>query len=291
MTAVLFGFVSIAWGQTSISDTPIGKDQQFIFADKHRKLLKEVRIAWDPTENGAPTVHPLEPFGSEDVYGDIARISGLVSTPGQSGSNIFDLFFAPRVKLSSDEQLKAEQLFNELFPSLEILLQNGRLNFGEYKLLVKEPTTLDEGVLQIDFFASERDNELVTMQPPRPRSGDQFTFTEDHRVLLRTAAYFLRGNSRGANREEGYLDVPALDPKRPYGDMTYYPLDIARELGVAIDNKNYENTEDPPFKVEKLEKLVKLHLSMSHALILFLSEAEVDTGTYEQRDAIWYKIK
>lgn len=169
-------------------------------------------------------------------------------------------------------------------------MQNGRLNFGEYKLLVKEPTTLDEGVVQIDFFASERDNQIVTMQPPRPQNGALFMFTEDHRKLLSTAAYFLRGNSRGSKGEEGYWDVPALNPKRPYGDMTYYPLDIARELGVAIDNKNYDNTEEPPFKVDKLEKLVKLHLTMSHALILFLSEAEVETGTYEQRDAIWYKI-
>lgn len=74
MIALFFGFVSIACGDTSLTDPSEGEHPQFIFTDKHRQLLKEVRIAWDPAESGAPTVHPLEPFGSKDVYGDIARI-------------------------------------------------------------------------------------------------------------------------------------------------------------------------------------------------------------------------
>ena len=254
------------------------KREQFHFTETHRKLLRELRIAWDPTENGAVTVHPLEPFGSQNVYGDISHIVGL----GPLGKD------SAKLKLTPQQEERAKQFLKDLFPAVEIFLQNARLAPGEYKLRVKQPSALDEGVSQVDFVASEREKELVLMSPPEAVDGDPFTFTSEHRKLLFATADYLRGNSRAAKGEENYFDVPALDPKRPYGDMTYYPLDIAEQLGIAIDNRDYEGRDKPPpFRIEKLKKLVDLHLSMLDAMILFLAEATLEVGNYEKRDGVW----
>ncbi|MDQ7824328.1 MAG: hypothetical protein RDV48_16115 [Candidatus Eremiobacteraeota bacterium] len=253
----------------------------FHFTDAHRAMLREARMVWDPTENGAPTVHPAKPFGSENLYGDIARICGLTEDRGSLKSSGTQ---------HPETRAKAESLFTGLLPAMQILLSHGALKEGTYTLRVREPVLLVEGLTQVDFVRSEEAGKVVAMPVPRLRDKSSFHFTDDHRRLVVLASFMLEP-SRWAEDSPGVCHpVPALDPKRPYGDMTYYPLDIEAELKIPLDNPRYDDNT-LPFSIPKLRRLVKLHLDMLAALHLYLQEAEVRTGEYVRKEdsAEWRK--
>ena len=88
------------------------------------------------------------------------------------------------------------------------------------------------------------------------RDGSSFTVTADHLALLANA------NIQG----------PFVDCKRPYGDMTYFEIDMARILGVEFTR---DDKGRPRFTKEQLARFDRLHHEMQRVLQVFVEHATV----------------
>ena len=88
-----------------------------------------------------------------------------------------------------------------------------------------------------------------------------FTVTPDHLKLLRQ----MNTRSHGA-------DIVVMDSKRPYGDMTYFLIDMAAALGRPI---MYDGEGRPEFSVHEMEDYQRLHGQMLWAAAAFLRYAKL----------------
>ena len=237
-------------------------------------------------KNGAPTVHPKMPFGSNDVLGDIARIINL--TNNKPKKKLFGLLGKGKTKLSKEVEKIAQDHLRTLLPSMRIFLAMAKLEQGDYTLKVRSPQELNPGISQYDFLESTRQNKLVVMKPPLLKDNTKFNFNTQHLTLLRHAADMLEVEEEP---DDGFYSVPMLDPKRPYGDMTYYPIDIAEVLNIPFDQPNYSETDEPPFKINKLEKLIDIHFDLFPALLVFLQNAKIKYGTYQRDKNYKWQLK
>ncbi|MCV7385027.1 hypothetical protein [Mycolicibacter longobardus] len=95
-----------------------------------------------------------------------------------------------------------------------------------------------------------------------------FEFTDQHRSLLRVMSWEL---------SDPYFDedIPGADPKRPYGDFTYYQLEMALHLGLIPANKPDDHD---PMTPEIVEAMTALHFQMQPALQLFLQHFVIPEG-------------
>jgi len=76
----------------------------------------------------------------------------------------------------------------------------------------------------------------------------------------------------------GNWPTPKTDPKRPYGDFSFYQLELADALGwkmVKDDDGNYQ------LSAEQDEKLIKIHGSLFRVIRVFFEKAELSPGTYK----------
>jgi len=67
-----------------------------------------------------------------------------------------------------------------------------------------------------------------------------------------------------------------VDPKRPYGDMTYFEIDMARILGIPLAADGKPSPDDQ-------RRLDQLHDETLPALAAFLAHAVMAPGTYALR--------
>jgi hypothetical protein len=88
-----------------------------------------------------------------------------------------------------------------------------------------------------------------------------FTVTEEHLKLLRHL------NTR---EWSGFIEL--MDPKRPYGDMTYYFIDMADALGEPLPPRDAHNT--PEFTPQQIERYLQLHREMLFAAQAFWNYAQ-----------------
>jgi hypothetical protein len=54
---------------------------EFEVLPEHVKLLRNAKMKWNPGnegDNGAPTIDPVKPYGSLDLFGDIAKLTEVV---------------------------------------------------------------------------------------------------------------------------------------------------------------------------------------------------------------------
>lgn len=101
----------------------------------------------------------------------------------------------------------------------------------------------------------------------RPDSG-AFDFTNRHRRLLEMTNWRLSDPY-----DDG--DIPGADPKRPYGDFTFYQLEMALHLGLIPAQKPADHD---PMTPEIVEAMTSLHGEMQPALQVFLERFEIPTG-------------
>ena len=96
--------------------------------------------------------------------------------------------------------------------------------------------------------------------PPHHGHAD-FLVTPEHIKLLQITSW------RG----------PAIDCKRPYGDFTYFEIDMARALGISIGTspKGYAEISD-----EAVARMDALHLDMLFVLHAYLRFARIAPGRY-----------
>jgi hypothetical protein len=125
--------------------------------------------------------------------------------------NILALF--PAIAAGGDD--KWENLADELCKIAHHFLQTYRLAPGPYELDNYHRALAQDGELQLNQW-----NSPPIKVPPE----DRFTFvvTSEHLTLMRNV------NTR---TWENFVEL--MDLKRPYGDMTYFYIDMADALGRA----------------------------------------------------------
>lgn len=95
-----------------------------------------------------------------------------------------------------------------------------------------------------------------------------FRFTAEHRTLLTAMSWTLF---------DPYFDddLPGADPKRPYGDFTFYQLEMALALGRIPAHKPADHD---PMTPEIVEAMTALHFQTQPALQVFLQNFEIPAG-------------
>jgi hypothetical protein len=95
-----------------------------------------------------------------------------------------------------------------------------------------------------------------------------FDFTDRHRRLLTAMSWEL---------SDPYSDedIPGADPKRPYGNFTFYQLEMALHLGLIPAQKPADHD---PMTPEIVDAMTELHGQMQPALQVFLEHCELPEG-------------
>jgi hypothetical protein len=88
-----------------------------------------------------------------------------------------------------------------------------------------------------------------------------FTVTDEHLKLL-----------RHLNTREWQGIVELMDMKRPYGDMTYYFIDMATALGEPPPPRDAD--DEPEFTPQQIERYLQLHREMLFAAQAFWRYAQ-----------------
>lgn len=202
----------------------------------HASLMRHLGVIWIPVESGAPGIEFENPLGGSP--------SGGKDTVG-----------AAMALLGTNDRSRAAQRLAEvcrLVPSY--VRETGRLAPGRYAV----PAARREA---FDFPDSGVD------------AQGNFQLRGEHLALLRAANW--RDAGPGAleavlREGDAYWPMPYIDGKRPYGDSSFYQIDMARLLGepYALDARGRAITEPA-----KDARLASLHWQTAAALQVFLAHA------------------
>ncbi len=167
---------------------------------------------------------------------------GAVITPllVQDDGKLSDATYADiakRAGLPTVDKAQIDQLLMEMPEAFDILLAHGKLAPGTYQY--------DNPLVAIPWAAQALPDELANLAKDKVVS---FQLTERHLKLLRHANW----------------GAMMMNPKRPYGDMTSFELDMADILGEPHNEK----------------RLWKLHTEMLSALQVYLQNAKLEPGEY-----------
>ncbi|MCC7598005.1 hypothetical protein IGS61_10940 [Janthinobacterium sp. FW305-129] len=106
-----------------------------------------------------------------------------------------------------------------------------------------------------------------------------FTLTARHLTLLRQQSWMpldMLGMEAEDYLAEGYWPTPSVDGKRPYGDFTNYPVEMAQALGLPVRQQANGNLAITPTLRTELEAL---HQQTMPALQVFVREAGLRRNT------------
>lgn len=197
----------------------------------HAALMRNLGVIWIPVESGAPGIEFENPLGGKDT---IAAAMALLGT--------------------SDRRLAARRLAEvcRLVPSY--VRSIGRLAPGRYAIPAQRREAFDFPNSGVD-------------------AQGNFQLRGEHLVLLRAASWHdaSKGALEAVLREgDAYWPMPYIDGKRPYGDSSFYQIDMAQLLGepYALDARGYAMTEPA-----KDARLASLHWETAAALQVFLAHA------------------
>lgn len=97
------------------------ENRKFKVEEVHIQLLKNMRVTWNDSCFGSPTVDPKRPYGSTTVIEDMAKKLniGIVDEDGE-------------IQLSDEQEKKLLQFHKETETVLEILLYNCSIKPGIY---------------------------------------------------------------------------------------------------------------------------------------------------------------
>lgn len=160
---------------------------------------------------------------------------GALPSPLMASDTMSDAAYADvakRAGLEKVDKAQIDQLLKELPEAFDQLIEHGKLAPGTYKY--------DNPLADIPWSANALPDELAHLAKDKVVT---FTITERHIKLLRNARWRMM----------------MMNPKRPYGDMTSFEIDMAEILG---------EPEDEP-------KLWKLHTEMLSALQVYLQNAKL----------------
>jgi hypothetical protein len=246
------------------------QEQAFDLTDNHLKVLREMIFLWVIAEGGAPGMFGYSPAFHDhedgnpyirllDRHRDLSRIIGLDADP---------------TALSEAQQKELDALHESMGTALEIALETAQLAAGEhhYPNYFQQFELPGLSALMPPLFDTwERYGEYRQMPAPK---ADQITFqlTDDHLKLLRHIRV-------DWNPPEGYTGI---NFKRPYGDMTYFELDMAAILGIPASADEFSDDQRRIFHT--------LHTDMLFALPVLLRLGKISTGHYQVVDDKWSLI-
>lgn len=144
----------------------------------------------------------------------------------------------------------------ELLKAVQIAFRYGELPSGDYAYQKPEHAQLEH-------------NDAVNALP----TSSTFHFEEKHLKLIR---HMVVRHSYSADGGEIWVGV---DPKRPYGDFSYFEAEMAEILGKPT-SRNEKNQVVLSPEVE--QEMSRLHQDMSPAVQVFLRHARVKAGVYKE---------
>jgi sulfur relay (sulfurtransferase) DsrC/TusE family protein len=231
-----------------MSEIVSGQTTFAVTAD-HIALLRKLRFSWETAETGAPMVDPNAPYGTPDALAAIGDISGAKTESDRARQHI------------------------EMHFALTRMLRHGSLNPGDYPALnVKHQDILK---MMSGYF---EDDSPANMAALGLTLDGKFRLTSEHLKLIKTLMFAWPDEEQASDRiDRGDWPAPTMDPKRPYGDMTYFQKDIADILGLKVETKDGEKVLS-----EVQEKAMQhLHWQMLGALQVFIENAEFKPGLYK----------
>lgn len=182
--------------------------ENFQLTQKQVDLIRKARIGWGTAEMGAPMLDIYRPY----FGGPTARHLELLL-----GDEAFDME-------------KAEFLIS-MVSAFSSFCRDAAIEPGIYTLqnIDAEDVAAAAGrdPKRMDWFGLNEDG--------------TFTLTADLIALVRNLQWDWADEDDMADvLHEGELPSPMVDPKRPYGDMSYFQLDIHRILGWKTELKTQE---------------------------------------------------
>jgi hypothetical protein len=240
-----------ALGLAAARGVAVAEGPEFTLTSDHVRLLRQLRVVWIEVEAGAPVIDVEMPFGSTEIHRDVARILGH---PG--------VFPAPPSGTPRERagQMEVVELPAGLLQAVEILLDAGKLRPGSYTVINGMRERIAVGKAPSFYDAA---SPKIPATPTFP-----FQVTEDHLKLIAHANFNFFG----------------FDLKRPYGDMTYYWLDIADALGVEIPPRTADGYAFTP---EQIARFDRLHGEMLFTFQALLQYAQLEPGVYVASGGRW----
>jgi hypothetical protein len=123
--------------------------------------------------------------------------------------------------------------------------------------------------------------QMANLKPGNYAHGKTpFTFTARHLTLLRQQSWMpLEMLGMGSAEDylaEGYWPTPSVDGKRPYGNFTNYPVEMAQALGLPVRKQTDGSLTITPRLEAELEAL---HQQTQAALQVFVRQAGLMCNT------------
>ena len=139
--------------------------------------------------------------------------------------------------------------------ALQIAVQFGELPLGSYRYEKVRNSELENSPLYVDSLSGAID----------------FQFTREHQILIKHLSVEL------CESWESGEEVPGVDAKRPYGDFTYYQLEMAKhlELPTTLNEEGYREIDQATE-----QRLTELHHQMQVALQVYLQNFTIEAGTF-----------
>ena len=220
----------------------------FTVTGKHIAMLRKLRFSWETAETGAPMVDPELPYATPDIIAAIGDRTGAKTEADRARQHV------------------------EVYFALCKMLTHGSLKPGDYPLLnVRGEDIL---VMMRGYF---EDDSPANDEPLGLTPKGQFRLTGEHLKLLKVLTFAWPDEDEATERlNSDQWPAPTMDPKRPYGDMSFFQKDMAYILDLKVETKDgqKELSEDQ----EKALQL--LHWQMLGALQVFVENAEFKPGTY-----------
>lgn len=213
----------------------------------HLALLRKARFRWNGAEIGAPMLDPDAPYTRTDLMKQIAE-----AFPGES-----------------PEDLAMRHV--EITVALRIFLARGKISPGDYQI-----KNLPLDVLRQDMSGYGADGGLTDDQLSLLPDG-QFRLTDEHITLARGMP--VEWSNEYDNEERlDFEQYPAaaFDPKRPYGDFSWFQVDMARLLNLLPPRNSDGAPGELPQELE--ERLACLHWQMLGAIQVIVENAEFELG-------------
>jgi len=203
------------------------------------KVLAEMRASlrpyWVPMESGGIFL-----LAGMDEYKNEQAFNRLMTKFPQAAGKIPEL---------------QQTVFAETLASIcADFFQNGKLEPGTYQLDNYHLSYANKGQL---IFDSNR-----SRPTPLPKDAKiNFKLTSAHLDLMRSM-----------NTRDWENMVELMDPKRPYGDATYYYLDMASALDEPI---TYDANKHAKFSPASIKRYTQLHREMIFAVQAFWQYAKM----------------
>jgi hypothetical protein len=194
----------------------------------------------------------MRPYWSPGEAGGIVLLTGL----DDQNEHFFKALAArvPQLAQIVPEDEWLAKLARTLARDVRAFLAAGKLAPGPYQL---DNYHLDHARNGELIFNADGDPPIVLP------AGRIFTFTvtDEHLKLL-----------RHLNTREWQGIIELMDMKRPYGDMTYYFIDMAAALGEPPPPRDAD--DEPEFTPQQIEHYLQLHREMLFAAQAFWRYAQ-----------------